>query len=397
MKSFLLLLAACFCVIAEAVSLAQQKVNQQVFEAVVREVSKFHYDNDFANKYAQIIQKYRKKTSDASNDGELGRLLNEFLRQLPDSHLGVVPPPDSNLSHNVPLQNDIILMESGGKVFVYNVTGEKGAGKILKKGDEIISINGFVPDRNARFGMVVQLQNKFIFGVPGRKSTVEFIRSGRKMRSSFINVKREKYPKLFKLGEMPSLPEFYESKMLNENTGYIRFDIFVPNSLMNLRQDVKNKFKNTPNLVIDLRNNMGGLIMLGVNSASFLSSKRVDFGTMTIGGQKLTPKSYPQKDRYRGRIFLLIGRNSYSTAEIFAQAMFESGDAVLVGEKTSGMCLPSVVIPLPCNFKLQTVVGDYVSSKNYRIEGKGVVPQKIVKLSAESLADGTDLQLEAVK
>ncbi|MBR2509298.1 MAG: hypothetical protein IKB71_06080 [Lentisphaeria bacterium] len=394
MKKFLFLTFFAFLGVLGAV---QTEINQDVFDALLKDVSKFHYDSNFRQKYAQEIKSARPGIIKSGNNGELGRKINEFLRRLPDSHLAVMPPADENSRKNVPLQNDITLMESGGRVLVYSVSGNSGAEKVLQRGDEIVSVNGFIPDRNARIGMAVQLKSKFSFGIPGEKSSVEFIRSGRKMRKSFVNVRLKKMPKLFKLGEMPALPEFYQSKMLDSNTAYVRFDIFTPESLLNLRQDVKSKFKNVPVMVIDLRNNMGGLIVIGVNMASFLSSKRVDFGTMTIGGQKLNPKSYPQKDRYKGRIFILIGRNSYSTAEIFAQAMMEAADAVLIGETTSGMCLPSVALPLPHGFKLQTVAGDYVSRQNYRIEGRGVVPQKIVKISSADIISGRDPQLESAK
>ena len=77
--------------------------------------------------------------------------------------------------------------------------------------------------------------------------------------------------------------------------------------------------------------------------------------------------------------------------------MMEAADAVLIGETTSGMCLPSVALPLPHGFKLQTVAGDYVSRQNYRIEGRGVVPQKIVKISSADIISGRDPQLESAK
>lgn len=394
MKSILLLI---IFALANLLAGAERKVNSEVFDAVIREVSKFHYDGNFRQKYAQTIKKFRQKALQAKNNDELGKKINEFFRQIPDSHLGIMAPPDKKAGNTVLLQNDITLLESGGKVLVYEVTGNSGAAKILKKGDEILSLNDFSPDPNARIGMAVQLKNKLAVGVLHEKNHIVFIRNGKKMSGSFVNLKLKKMPPLFKLGEMPPLPEFYSSKMLDSQTGYIRFDIFTPASLLKLRQDVRTKFKNTPKLVIDMRSNMGGLIMLGVNSASFLCGKRVDFGTMTIDKQQLTSKSYPQKDRYKGKIFILIGRNSYSTAEIFAQSMKEAGQAVLIGEKTSGMCLPSVALPLPHGFTLQTVVGDYVSSKNYRIEGKGVIPEKIIKLDSKNLALGRDAQIEFIK
>ena len=366
----------------------QQKINPEVFDTVINEIAKFHYDTDFRQKYAQLINTYRQKSVNAANNSQLGRILNEFLRQLPESHLAVLPPPEKNPI--APLENNITLIESNNKVLVYDIAGDSGAEKILEKGDEIISVGNFTADPNARIGKAVQLKNKFAYGIPGKKTQVEFIRSGRKITKTFTDVKIKKYPKFFKLGEMPPFPEFYESKMLNKNTGFIRFDFFTPASLTKLRDDIKNKFSNTPRLIIDLRHNMGGLIMLGVNMASFLHHERVDFGTMTIANQKLTPKSYPQKDRYKGKIYILIGRNSYSTAEIFAQAMREANAAALLGETTSGMCLPSAVITLPHKFRLQTIVGDYSSAKGIRIEGKGVTPDRIIKISAADLRSGRD-------
>ena len=371
----------------------QDKMNAEVFDAAINEVAKFHYDGKFRQKYAEKINYFRQKSLKSVNFTELGRVLNEFFRQLDDSHLGVAVPSEKAEKIFVPLKNDARLLESDGKVLVC----ETSRSSVFKCGDELLSVNGCKADVNARTGAAFQLNHKLSFGTPGTEMQAVIIRDGKKMTVRYIAERLQRMPDIFKFGVMPAMPEEYTSKLIDERTGYIRFGLFSPNIVQKFKKDINTIFLKVPKLIIDLRSNSGGLILMGVHMASFLSGKRVDFGKMIIDGQPLNPKSYPQKKRWRGKVFILVGRNSYSTAEIFALAMQQSASAVVIGEKTSGMCLPSVFVPLPHGFKLQTVAGDYISAGGFRPEGRGMMPQIVIKNSAESLKNNRDMPIEYIR
>lgn len=360
----------CFFILFSAVGEVQKNINQTVFDAVINEIAKNHFDGNFRQNYAQKIKEFRQIALKSVNNQTLAETINKFLRGLPDSHFGIIPPPDKNSTRYVRLENSVKLLETDGKVFVKNCSPCSK----FKKGDELLSVKNNSGDKFSRIGRAMQFNSLLTFNAPDEEMPITVRRNGRIIKFNVTPKQAEKSPPMFKLGEMPPITEDYESSFLKPDTACVCFSAFTPHALQSLKKDIRTKFKNTPNMVIDLRNNVGGLLMIGVNMASFLSDKKIDFGTMVIANQPLTPKSYPQKNRFKGKIYILIGRNSYSTAEIFALAMHEANAAVLIGERTAGMCLPSVFIRLPHNFRLQTVVGDYRSSKNYRIEGKGVFP-----------------------
>lgn len=388
---YLHLLLFFFCAFSTFAN-ARHTINQQVFDAVINEVAANHFDGQFRQKYAQKIAESRKNALKSVNFQQLGSTINRLLRSLPDSHLGVIAPPDKNAELFEILQSPVKLLESDGRVLV----SEASLSSKFRKGDEILSVNNNSGDKFSRLCRTLQFNSILTFNRPDLNMPIEVKRDGKKVKFHHKTRKAEKMPRIFRIGEMPGIVESYHSKLLNSQTAYIAFDSFTPAAVQSLKKDISTKFKNVPKMVIDLRSNIGGLIMMGVNMASFLSSKRVDFGTMTIASQKLTPKSYPQEERYKGKIYILIGRSSCSTAEIFALAMKESNAAILIGERTSGLCLPSAFVRLPHGFRLQTVMGDYVSSQGYRIEGKGVTPDKIIKLSTQSLKKNRDDLLEWV-
>ncbi len=365
-----LLLFFCFFILFSAAGEVQKNINKTVFDAVINEIAKNHYDGKFRQNYAQKIKKFRQIALKSVNNQTLAGTINKFLRELPDSHFGIIPPPDKNSAGYVRLENSVRLLEIDGKVFVRSCPPRSK----FKKGDELLSVKNNSGDKFSRIGRAIQLNSLLTFNTADEKMPVAVRRNGRIVKFTITPKQAEKVPPMFKLGEMPPMEEDYVSAFLKPDTAYVNFSVFTPYALQSLKNDISTKFKNTPEMVIDLRNNVGGLLMIGVNMASFLCDKKVDFGTMVIANQPLNPKSYPQKKRFKGKITILIGRNSYSTAEIFALAMHEADAAVLVGERTSGMCLPSVFIKMPHDFRLQTVIGDYRSSKNYRIEGKGVFP-----------------------
>ena len=269
----------------------QDKMNAEVFDAAINEVAKFHYDGKFRQKYAEKINYFRQKSLKSVNFTELGRVLNEFFRQLDDSHLGVAVPSEKAEKIFVPLKNDARLLESDGKVLVC----ETSRSSVFKCGDELLSVNGCKADVNARTGAAFQLNHKLSFGTPGTEMQAVIIRDGKKMTVRYIAERLQRMPDIFKFGVMPAMPEEYTSKLIDERTGYIRFGLFSPNIVQKFKKDINTIFLKVPKLIIDLRSNSGGLILMGVHMASFLSGKRVDFGKMIIDGQPLNPKSYPQK------------------------------------------------------------------------------------------------------
>lgn len=77
---------------------------------------------------------------------------------------------------------------------------------------------------------------------------------------------------------------------------------------------------------------------------------------------------------FRGQIAVLIDGGSGSAAEIAAAALKETVGAQVLGTKSAGAVLVSIMAPLPEGFQLQFPINDYVTVKGLRLEGNGVSP-----------------------
>ena len=86
---------------------------------------------------------------------------------------------------------------------------------------------------------------------------------------------------------------------------------------------------------------------------------------------------------------------SASTSEIFAAGMQELGRAVVVGERTAGAALPSIIQKLPTGALFQYAIADFRTPKGTLVEGRGVAPDVEVKFTRRALLEGRDPQLDA--
>jgi len=155
--------------------------------------------------------------------------------------------------------------------------------------------------------------------------------------------------------------------------------------------------RRAPAVVVDLRQNPGGgSLSLGITIGEFFPHS-VDWGRF-IGrnGREYAEDSWQWGSaRYAGRVALLVGPGTASSAEIFAHALQFHHRAVLVGRPTAGAVVGSRFYRLPGGGKLQLGVFDYQGLDGRRLEGVGVKPEVVVSLKLADLRDGVDPDLEA--
>ena len=92
---------------------------------------------------------------------------------------------------------------------------------------------------------------------------------------------------------------------------------------------------------------------------------------------------------------ILVDAGSYSASEIFSGGMQAIGRARIFGTQTAGGALPAVLERLPGGDVLQYAIGDFVTATGQRIEGRGVVPDRVVEPAREDLLAGRDPILDA--
>src|SRR5262249_49663086 len=150
----------------------------------------------------------------------------------------------------------------------------------------------------------------------------------------------------------------FESKRLDGNIGYIRFNIFTIPVIEKTNNAIR-EFHNADGLIFDLRGNPGGVGAIAVSIAGRLSEKAGSLGTMKTRAGEIKFAVFPQPSPYAGPVTILLDSLSASTSEVFASGMQEMGRAVIIGERSAGACLPSYFQKLPTGAIFQFAVADF--------------------------------------
>jgi carboxyl-terminal processing protease len=149
---------------------------------------------------------------------------------------------------------------------------------------------------------------------------------------------------------------------LDEKTGYIKLSDFTPNASAEVRNAlVTLKAQGATQLVLDLRDNPGGLINEAVEIVNLFIPKGKEV-VKTIG--KLQQVNYTYKTSKTPLdkeipVVVLINERSASAAEIVAGALQDYDRAVLLGQKSFGKGLVQTTLPLSFNAQIKVTTAKY--------------------------------------
>jgi carboxyl-terminal processing protease len=254
------------------------------------------------------------------------------------------------------------------------IEGTPGWRAGINPGDIIIQIDGESTDRLTSDECVARLR-----GQPGTDVTV-LIRRGDRLEFP-VTITRA-------IIEVPTV----RYDMIGD-IGYIRLLTFTPMTADRTR-DAINDFssKGYRGIIIDLRNNYGGLLNAAVGVTSLFLERGVVVSTRSriatenhifnARGRAILPSNIP--------VIVLINRGSASAAEIVAGALKDHGRAFLVGEKTFGKGSVQQVYPLGrAGFKITTA--HYYTPSGVNIDRIGIPPDREVRFPDFSEVDAVKL------
>jgi carboxyl-terminal processing protease len=198
-----------------------------------------------------------------------------------------------------------------------------------------------------------------------------------------------------KFGELPTLYAEIETKRLAQGIGYVRFNVFMVPLLAKIREAVKS-LQDAPGIILDLRNNPGGVGIMATGVAGLFYQEKSLLGTMKMRQGETRFVIYPVQEHspYSGPLMVLTDEGTGSTSEILAGGVQEDGRATIVGGPSAGAVLPSVFEKLPIGARLQYAFADFKTAKGVLLEGRGVLPDVPVELTRRALLDGHDPVLD---
>ncbi|MEI7709892.1 MAG: S41 family peptidase [Rhodospirillales bacterium] len=182
-----------------------------------------------------------------------------------------------------------------------------------------------------------------------------------------------------------------KSRMEADNIGYIRLSQFTEQADPGLRDAIKSLRAKSDGkmkaLVLDLRNNPGGLLDQAVSVSSEFIDKGQIVSTRARHPEESNRWNAKGNDMLNGMpMVVLINGGSASASEIVAGALQDHRRAILLGTRSFGKGSVQTVIPLPGNGAMRLTTARYYTPSGRSIQGLGIEPEVTVSDVREEVA-----------
>lgn len=209
-----------------------------------------------------------------------------------------------------------------------------------------------------------------IKGKVGTKVNIEIERDGKSLSFEIERKNIDLYP--------------IKHEILDNNIGYIKLPSFDENSAKEFKNIYNELAKNKLNgLVIDLRNNGGGIVDEALEIADYILEKDdIILITKDRDGNEEIEKS-TKKPTVNVAVVVLTNENTASASEILAGALKENGKATIVGERTYGKGVIQELISLKDGSGIKITTEEYYTPNRNKINKVGIEPDEKVSLPDE--------------
>ena len=275
-------------------------------------------------------------------------------------------------------------MEDGFVKVISPIDGTPAQRAGIKPGDLIIRLNE-TPVKGMSLNDAVNIMR----GKPGTQITLTVVREDQEKPLDIVIIRD-----IIKIKSV-------RSRTLEPGYGYLRishFQIHTPDdaraALLKLKEDNKGNFKG---LILDLRNNPGGILSAAVAvSDFFINQGLIVYTEGRVPDSRLRFTAKPDDILNNAPIVVLVNEGSASASEIVAGALQDHKRAIIMGQQTFGKGSVQTILPMSSESALKLTTALYYTPSGRSIQASGITPDiPIDKFKVEDVTDKSNIVKEA--
>ena len=264
-----------------------------------------------------------------------------------------------------------ITMEDGVVKVVSPIDDTPAAKAGMKSGDLIIGVDG-----ESIRGLTINESVSKLRGPVGSKVIITVVRDKQdpyeiEIKRDIINIKSVKHN-------------------IIKNIGYVRLTTFsdtttsgLEKAINEIKKNIGNKFQG---LILDLRNNPGGLLNQSISVADAFLNQGEIVSTQGRNDDDTSRVFAKKGDLINGQpLVVLINSGSASASEIVAGALKDHSRAIIIGTRSFGKGSVQSIIPLAGNGAMRLTTARYFTPSGISIQAKGIEPDIIVEAGVTDL------------
>jgi carboxyl-terminal processing protease len=364
------------------------------------DIEKHYYDQNFhgidlRERFGQADERIK----NAKSNSEIFGVIAQALLDFDDSHLFFIPP-----ARVAKVEYGWQMQAIGDKCYVIAVKpGSDAEAKGLKRGDLILSIDGFTPTREVAWkiryyyytlrpkpGMRLVVQSPE--GAPRQVDVIAKIQQGKKQMDltgwgtgGDIPIEAENEARI-------NRDRFFEKDnvIIWKMPG---FDIYDENELANIMVRVKKHQA----LILDLRGNGGGLVVMLKRLIGYFFEQDIKVSEMKYRKEVKTEVADSKGNGgFKGKLIVLIDSGSASASEIFARVIQLEKRGIVLGDRSAGAVMQSrqhgheVGLETVSYYGASITNADVIMKDGKSIEHVGVTPDELLLPTAADLAASRD-------
>lgn len=335
----------------------------------------------------------------SGSDGEVGadtkdvykniEIFTEVLRQIEKSYVEPQEPQEliygaiKGMVHNLDPHSSFMTKEEYGELMLETKGSFTGIGVEITVKDNVLTVVSPIEGTPA-YKVGMKAGDKIIMIEKTRTKDMTMMEAVKKIRGPKgtkvnLTIMREGEAKPLELsitrGVIPliSVRQYF----LTPEIGYVRISNFQSKTVNDLSAALEEmeKEREIKGLVLDLRNNPGGLLSQAIEvSDLFLNSGLIVSTKGRISSQNITATAHTDKKSRTYPIIALINSGSASAAEIVAGALQDNKRALVLGTRSFGKGSVQTILPLSDGSGLRLTTARYYTPSGKSIQSSGIVP-----------------------